>query len=216
MNHTIHHAFMAGCMLLSGSIYSSFAWCVNEHSHHAMEHTGEMDHSAHMAMMQKPQERSIENYSLPQVRLVNQDGLEKDLNKVLDSDKLVIVDFIFTTCTTICPVLSAGLTGFHQALGDKASEVILVSITIDPEHDNPEILKAYSQKYQMKSGHELLTGSKQDIFSVMKAFDADMPNKMTHYPLTFLRAPGKQEWVRIFGLLSVNDLMKEYDKLMKS
>ena len=216
MNHTIHHAFMAGCMLISSSIYSSFAWCGDEHSHHTMAHTGDMDHSAHMAMMQKPQKRSIESYSLPQVSLINQDGLEKDLNKILDSDKLVVVDFIFTTCTTICPVLSAGLTSFHKTLGDKADDVILVSITIDPEHDNPEILKAYSQKYKMKSGHELLTGSKQDINTVMKAFDADMPNKMTHYPLTFFRAPGKQEWVRVFGLMSINDLMKEYDNLMKS
>lgn len=216
MNRTIQHAFMAGYMLLSSSLYSDSAWCGDDHSHHMMDHSDGMDHSAHLAMMQMQQERSVEKYNLPQVTLVNQDGLEKNLGNIMESDKLVVVDFIFTTCTTICPVLSAGLTNFHKALGDKANDVILVSITIDPEHDNPEMLKSYSQKYNMKSGHELLTGSKQDINLVMKAFNADMPNKMTHYPLTFFRAPGKQEWIRVNGLMSVTDLMKEYDYLMKS
>ena len=216
MSNGIWKVCILGFMLSINILYFRLAWSEDLHSGHSMEHTDAMDHSVHMAMMQKPQERSVENYSLPQVRLVNQDGLEKDLNKVLVSDKLVVVDFIFTTCTTICPVLSAGLTSFHKQLGDKSDNVALISITIDPEHDNPEILKAYSQKYNMKSGHELLTGNKQDINSVMKAFDADMPNKMTHYPLTFFRAPGKQEWVRVFGLMGVNDLMKEYDNLMKS
>jgi len=173
------------------------------------------DHSAHMAMMKMAQQRSIETYSLPSVELVNQEGEIRQLPTILSSDKLVVVDFIFTTCTTICPVLSAGLSGFQDALGDRAQNIKIVSITIDPEHDTPEKLKAYSAKYDMKSSRELLTGQRKDINAVMRAFHADMPNKMTHYPLTFFRAPGKQEWVRVSGLMSIGDMLKEYNNLAK-
>lgn len=177
--------------------------------------SGGMDHSAHMAMMEKSQKRSVETYTLPAVRLVNQDGVEMDLSTFLDSNKFVVVDFIFTTCTTICPVLSAGLVNFHKTLGEEAENVKFISISIDPEHDKPDVLKTYSQKYNMKPEHILLTGSRQDINTVMNAFDAVMPDKMTHYPLTFFRAPESQEWVRVFGMMSVSELMQEYENLKK-
>ncbi len=177
--------------------------------------SGGMDHSAHRAMMDKSQKRSVETYTLPPVRLVNQDGVEMALSGFLDSNKFLVVDFIFTTCTTICPVLSAGLVSFHKRLGEEAKNVKLISISIDPEHDKPDVLNAYSWKYNMKPEHILLTGSRQDINVVMNAFDAVMPNKMTHYPLTFFRAPESQEWVRVFGMMSAPDLMKEYENLKK-
>lgn len=177
--------------------------------------SGGMDHSAHMAMMDKSHKRSVETYTLPPVRLVNQDGVEMDLSGFMDSNKFVVVDFIFTTCTTICPVLSAGLVNFHKTLGEEAENVKFISISIDPEHDKPDVLKAYSRKYNMQPEHILLTGSRQDINTVMTAFDAVMPDKMTHYPLTFFRAPESQEWVRVFGMLSVSELMKEYENLKK-
>lgn len=216
MNKVISQMLMVSCTLCASMIFTSPAWCSDMHSGHMKNQSGHMDHSAHMAMMQKKQERTIENYNLPQVKLINQDGIEKDLEKYLDSDKLVVVDFIFTTCTTICPVLSAGLSNLQKTLGDEATNAKFVSITIDPEHDNPDVLKAYRHKYDMGSQHDLLTGSRQDINIVMKAFNADMPNKMTHYPLTFFRAPGEQQWVRVFGLMSVADLLKEYKNLMGS
>lgn len=87
----------------------------------------------------------MQTYTLPLVRLVNQDGIEMDLSAFLASNKFVVVDFIFTTCTTICPVLSAGLVNFHKTLGEEADNVKFISISIDPEHDKPDVLKAYSR-----------------------------------------------------------------------
>jgi len=193
----------------------STAWCSDEKSKHAHVNSGQVDHSSHMAMLEKKPQRTVEHYVIPQVDLVNQDGVEQSLEKILDLEKFVVVDFIFTTCTTICPVLSAGLVEFHKGLEDRANNTVLVSISIDPEHDRPEVLKAYGRKYGIRSGHELLTGSRQDIYSVMNAFDAVMPNKMTHYPLTFFRAPGSKKWVRVFGMMSAADLMKEYKNVTK-
>ena len=60
-----------------------------------------------------------------------------------------------------------------------------------------------------------LTGKREDIIMVMRAFDAYVINKMNHYPLTILRGPGDEEWIRINELLSTSDLMQEYKLLLK-
>lgn len=157
--------------------------------------------------------RTIENYTVPDVVLVNQLGKKVHLKEYLQSDKPVIVDFIYGTCTTICPVLSAGFVNLQRKLGADAQKVKLVSITIDPEHDTPKILKEYLQRYHAKPGWDFLTGSRQDINTVMKAFNAYIPDKMSHYPLNLIRPPGDSSWVRVFGLMSGSEFMGECQKV---
>ncbi len=150
-----------------------------------------------------------ENYKVPDVILTTQDGVQLNLKEFLNSDKTIVLEFIFTTCTTICPVLSAGFSNLQTELGEDAENVQMVSITIDPEHDTPDALKEYSQRYKAGKGWEFLTGSRRDIDSVMKAFDAFVSNKMSHLPLTFLHSPGGSEWVRVLGILSASELVSE-------
>jgi protein SCO1/2 len=144
---------------------------------------------------------------------VNQDGEKISLTSLLNGEKPVFLDFIYATCTTICPILSVGFSYFQKKMGPEADKVQLVSISIDPDNDTPEIMTEYLQKYKSQPGWEFLTGKRQDIIQVMKAFDAYVVNKMNHYPMTILRAPGSDEWVRIDGLLGASDLMEEYRQL---
>jgi len=154
-------------------------------------------------------QRSIETFSVPDVVLVNQDGQKVHLKSLLESDRPVVVDFIYGTCTTICPVLSAGYVNLQKKLGPDNQKVHLVSITIDPENDTPAILKEYLTRYRAKPGWDFLTGSRRDIDRVMKSFDAYFRNKMDHKPLTFIRSPEDKHWVRLYGLLSSRDFMNE-------
>lgn len=158
-------------------------------------------------------ERSVESYTVPDLVLINQDRQQVRLRELLAVDRPVMLDFIYGTCTTICPVLSAGFSNLQKRLGEHAADVQLVSITIDPEHDTPEVMHDYLQRYRRKPGWDFLTGSKADIDKAMHAFNAFVPNKMNHYPLTFLRAPDGKHWIRIYGLISTADLMAEYQKL---
>ena len=157
--------------------------------------------------------RTVENYKIPDVTLVNQDGEKISLTSLLNGEKPVFLDFIYATCTTICPILSVGFSYFQKKMGPEADKVQLVSISIDPDNDTPEIMTEYLQRYKSQPGWEFLTGKRQDIIQVMKAFDAYVVNKMNHYPMTILRAPGSDEWVRIDGLLGASDLMEEYRQL---
>ncbi len=160
-------------------------------------------------------ERSVESYDIPDVTLLNQDRARVRLKEVIaNSDKPLMLDFIFGTCTTICPILSAGFSNLQRKLGPEAGEVTLISISIDPEHDVPEVMKKYLEKYRAQPGWDFLTGSRSDIDKVAKALDAFVPDKMSHRPLTFLKSPGNEEWIRIDGLISTRALLEEYQKLL--
>jgi protein SCO1/2 len=153
--------------------------------------------------------RSVEAYTVPNVTLINQDGKKVNFASFIDSGKPVVVDFIYTTCTTICPVLSAGFAGIRNRLGKDADAVQLVSVSIDPENDRPEQMKHYLSMFKAGPGWDFLTGSREDIGLVLKALDAEVPDKMAHKPLYLIRGSKSDQWVRIYGLVSGADLMEE-------
>lgn len=159
--------------------------------------------------------RTIEEYEVPNVTLIDQNGQEVQLRSYFDTEKPIILDFVYGTCTTICPVLSVGFSYFQKKLGKDLDKVRMVSITIDPDNDTPELMKVYLQKYGAKPGWDAFTGKREDIIKVLVAFDSYVANKMNHYPLTILRGAGEKEWVRIYGMLSASDLITEYAELKK-
>jgi len=160
-------------------------------------------------------DKIIVQYQIPDVTLVNQDGEKVNFREIINSDKPVILDFIYGTCTTICPVLSIGFSHFQKKLGPEIQDVRLISISIDPDNDTPLVMAEYLERYDAQPGWDFLTGKREDIFQVMRAFDAFVTNKMDHSPLTFLHAPEDSKWIRINELLSSADLMKEYRLLRK-
>lgn len=160
-----------------------------------------------------PLVRTIESYTTPDVTLVNQDGVKVKLKAVLDSGEPVILDFIFGTCTTICPVLSAGYANLQTKMPPGAAKIHLVSISIDPENDTPKVMRDYLKRYRAKPGWDFLTGRREDVDVVMRAFNAYIPNKMSHYPLTMIRDPKTGKWVRIFGMMSSSEFVAECRKV---
>jgi len=158
--------------------------------------------------------RTVHDYVMPDVSLINQDGKAVALKSLTSEGRIVILDFIFGTCTTICPVLSASFADFQTRFGAGAGSVQLVSISIDPEHDTPKILKEYLKKFKAKPGWDFFTGSRENIDRVMKAFDAFSADKMAHFPLTFVYSPAQKRWFRVSGLVSTSELMSEYQRAL--
>ena len=156
--------------------------------------------------------RSVVRYDVPDVVLVNQDGARVRLKGLTEADKPVVLDFIYGTCTTICPVLSAGYTSLQGKLGPDTRKMRLISVSIDPEHDTPKVMKEYLKRFRAKPGWDFLTGSREDIDRVMQAFDSYVTDKMYHRQVTFIRAQGPGEWIRIDGLLGSAELMSEIGK----
>lgn len=155
----------------------------------------------------------METYTMPDVTLVNQDGAKVRLKGLLESGEPIILDFIFGTCTTICPVLSAGFSNLQAKLPPGAPKIHLVSISIDPENDTPKVMRDYLKRYRAKPGWDFFTGRREDVDTVMRAFNAYIPNKMSHYPLTLIRDPKSGKWVRLFGMMSSSEFVAECRKV---
>ncbi len=153
--------------------------------------------------------RSIVEYVVPDVKLVRDDGKSVSLPDELNDGRPVVLSFIFTTCTSICPLITQTLARLQDALGADRDRVHIVSISIDPEEDTPEVLTAYAKRYHAGPEWRHYTGTMQAIISTAKAFGAYRGDKMSHTPLTLLRkAPGKP-WIRFDGFATAEELLQE-------
>ncbi len=153
--------------------------------------------------------RSIADYTVPQVTLVRDDGKRVSLPDELNDGRPVVMDFFFTSCTTICPLLSQTLARLQDRLGAERDRVHIVSISIDPEEDTPARLTEYAKRYKAGPEWRHYTGTEQAIIATAKAFNAYRGDKMSHTPLTLLRlAPGKP-WIRFDGFATPEQLMQE-------
>ena len=155
-------------------------------------------------------------YSVPPVTLIDQHGQTQPMAGVLATEKPVLLNFIFTTCTAICPAMSATFQQLQRELGDDADRVLMISVSIDPEQDTPQALADYAQRFGAGPQWVFLTGTLDDSIAVQKAFEAYRGDKMNHAPLTLLRASPEAPWIRIDGFANTSELVKETRAMIRS
>ena len=159
--------------------------------------------------------RSLHDYAMPAVILRDQHGAKVAFDKLMTFDGPVLLNFIFTSCATICPVMSATFAQTQDQIAAIDPHYLMVSVSIDPDYDTPHRLAEYARAHEARDNWEMLTGQFDDIFKVVRAFDAVYrgENKMYHRPLTFLRAGPDAKWLRIEGLLGASELAREFAAL---
>jgi protein SCO1/2 len=179
------------------------------HAHH--QGTESDPHAHHRAMMNKPPatKRSVAKYEIPKLIMIDQNGHKVPLRKLFDTDRPVMVNFIFTTCTAICPMMTSIFQQVQTRLGDDAKKVLMVSVSIDPEEDTPEALAKYAKQFDAGPQWTFLTGSLEDSIAVQKALNAYRGDKSNHAPLTLLRDNKQSDWVRLDGFASASELERE-------
>jgi len=189
-----------------------------DHEHHQHEAivADEADpHAHHKAMLNKPAEpaKSTEVDLLDRT-LVDQDGRQVKFASDVIGDKIVVIDFIYTSCTTVCPVLSALLGQVQGRLGDHlGDDVALVSVSIDPTRDTPQRLKAYAARYQAQPGWIWLTGGKRTMDEVLDGLGAYSPNFEDHPSMVLVGDGRSGEWSRFFGFPSPDRIMDQVNTL---
>ena len=175
---------------------------------------GNDPHAKHRQMMAKTTyTATTHTYEFDEIGVTLSDEVETTIDELIADDKPVMVHFIFTTCTTICPVQAATFSQVQRTLGDEASEVQMISVSIDPEYDTPARLQEYAKKFQAGSQWDFITGTAEQMIQVQKAFDAYEGNKMNHRALTLIKIPGSDDWVRLEGLIGASVIIEEYRKL---
>jgi len=105
----------------------------------------------------------------PNVPLVTQDGTVVRFYDDLLKGKVVLINFIYTSCTDSCPLETARLAQVQKLLGDRMGrEIFFYSVTVDPQRDTPAALKRYAQKFDVGPGWLFLTGKAEDLARVRK------------------------------------------------
>ena len=136
-------------------------------------------------------------------------GDDVNLHNFLHGDRPIVLSFIFTTCTTICPILTATLASAQTDLLASPIKPVLISISIDPEVDTPDKLTAYAEKFNASEDWVFLTGKLDDIIEVQRSLNIYRGSKLNHEPVTLMKAPGKK-WLTLNGFTSAKDLINEY------
>jgi protein SCO1/2 len=155
--------------------------------------------------------RTVGNYQLPDVSVIRQDGKKLSLRKELDDGRPVILNFIFTSCSAICPMLSH----VFSKVQDKLPDVHQVSISIDPENDNPAKLIEYGKKFSAGKHWDFYTGTLKTSIAIQKAFKVDRGDKMNHSSVIFMRLGPDKPWVSLNGFASPDAVVLEYNNMIK-
>jgi protein SCO1/2 len=139
--------------------------------------------------------------SIPDVELLDQDGRKVRFYSDLVRGKVVAVNFIFTTCTTVCPPLGATFARLQKDLGERAGrDVHLISISVDPVTDTPERLKAWGGKFKAGPGWTFVTGSKPQVDELLRALAASSARREDHTPTVLVGNDASGQWTRAYGL----------------
>lgn len=110
----------------------------------------------------------------PNVELITQNGEKVRFYDDLIKGKVVAIDLIYTTCKYSCPLQTARLVQLQKLLGDRmGKDIFFYSITIEPEHDTPDVLKEYAEKYHVGPGWLFLTGREADIKLISRKLGLD-------------------------------------------
>ena len=140
------------------------------------------------------------NY-FPNIELTTQDGQKVKFYDDLIKGKTVAIYLMYTTCLDACPLETARLAQVQKLLGDRVGkDIFFYSITIDPEHDTPAVMKEYAEKYHAGPGWLFLTGRKDEIDMLSKKLglytSPDPNNRDGHSPSVLLGNEPAGQWVR--------------------
>jgi protein SCO1/2 len=149
------------------------------------------DAAAAPAVPQAARNRWGANY-FPNVALTTQDGKTVRFYDDLLKGKSVAINVIFTDCKDVCPLETANLVQLKKVLGERVGrDIFLYSISIDPNRDTPEVLKAYAEKFGAGGpGWLFLTGRPEDIKLITKKLalirDRDNPTSRDSHHAAYL------------------------------
>lgn len=131
------------------------------------------------------------------LEVVTQDGETVRFYDDLIKGKLVVISFIFTSCTDFCPINTARMTQVADALGDALGrDVFFVSISVDPENDTPEKMKAFAEAFYDGPGWTFITGTPENLRTIGYQLGNRDPVRSNHINEIILGNDRTGEWAR--------------------
>jgi protein SCO1 len=147
---------------------------------------------------------------LANLPLVDQHGKTVDLYPDLVKGHTIVLHSFFARCEGSCPVMMATLQGLQKRLGDELGKTVhIVSITVDPAHDTPEVLAAYAKRVQAGPGWHFLSGTPEQVNLALRRIGqyADAPEN--HMNLMIVGNDSTGDWRKLHALAPARDLLEE-------
>lgn len=153
---------------------------------------------------------------IPDEQVYDQNGNPHNFYSDLVKGKTVAINFIFTTCTGVCPPMTATLRRVQENLPARNPAIQLISISVDPETDTPPRLREFAAKFHAGPGWTFVTGERADIDLILRALGAAVANKNDHTPMILIGNEQAHYWTRVYGLSSPAVLVEALTKAADS
>lgn len=151
---------------------------------------------------------------IPDTALTDEDGKQVHFYRDVVAGKVVAINFIFTSCTTICPPMGANFGKLQKLLAANAGRPVeLVSISIDPTTDTPARLKAWRSQFGSEAGWTLLTGSKPRVDALLRSLGVASSSANDHTPILLVGDEPNGQWQRVYGLAAPQEIAGVLDAL---
>jgi protein SCO1 len=152
---------------------------------------------------------------IPDIMVLDQKGERRHFYSDLVKQKVVAINFIYTTCTTICPPLGATFGKLQKSLGERAGkDVFLISVSVDPATDTPQRLRDWGKQFGAKAGWTLVTGEKAELNRLLEAFGVEAASPEAHSPMVLIVNDRAERWKRVYGLGSTATLTYNVEQMM--
>lgn len=172
-------------------------------------------HAHHRAKMQGGNKSAIVKVSIPEIPMFNQHGKKVSVKDDIIGDRIAVVSFAYTSCTTVCPVVTAIFSQLQDKLkNEMKKDVALVTITVDPARDTSERLLAYAQKHGAKAGWSWLTGNRENVTRMLSAFGAYTAAFEDHPAMMLIGDMKKNQWFRYYGFSSPDTIKQKVSEMM--
>ena len=153
----------------------------------------------------------------PNTELITQDNQKVKFYDDLLKDRFVVINFMFTTCTGICPPMTANLSKVQKSLAEEVSkQVTMISISVDPTTDTPERLKEYANKFRVQPGWYFLTGEKQNVELVSYKLGGFVKDKNEHSAILVIGNVRTGEWVKLFALAKPSEIVAKITEMLNT
>lgn len=148
------------------------------------------------------------------IDLVDQNGKPENLAQLMDG-RTVVINTIFTTCEASCPLMEKTFATIQDHYAQQmGKELLLVSISVDPENDTPAKLKAYAKTMKAKDGWYFLTGTKEQVDYALKRFGVPAEKRDMHSNLMFAGNDRTGLWKKIHGTAKAEEIVPVVDSVL--
>lgn len=145
---------------------------------------------------------------VPDLEVIDQNGHHLRFKSDVLKDRTAVINTFFTNCAAICPITQETFSKLAKSLSKRLGrDLILISISVDPEHDTPERMKAWGKKFKVGSGWVLLSGNKAETEELLKSLGLFAPGSQRHQT-TVLIGNRNTGWIRASGFASEEKLHK--------